>query len=543
VMQAGSVIGLDFYRGAVAAMSPPEMAAVIGPSLATLTRRRLVRPVPPTLADEPTYRFGHQLIRDAAYAGLLLRRRAELHRRFAEWLDGVAGPRLAELDELVGYHLEQAAHSLSAIGSTDPEDLDVATRAAGRLARAGARAFERGDMPAAANLHRRAVELLPATSEERPRLLLDLAEISADLGEIPVAAGLLDEALAAARDRADARLETNARLVRLYVRYTLDPHGESDAVVSAVRAAAPVLEAVEDHEGLVRAWRLLGWVHATACHYGAAEQAVSRAVEEARLAGDRRAVTRNQMSFAVSALHGPMPVGDAIVRCERILAEVAEDRRAEGVVLGALSHLMAMDGRFEDARGLYRRARTTLEELGGSIMAATVSLDSGRVELLAGDPRAAERELRRDFDVLERIGERYALSSVAALLARALLLQGRRTDAIRFAQSSEAAAAPDDVEAQNLWRRVRALSLAEDGDRRAIDLIDDALEMLRSADAPVLSAGTLLDRAEIHARLGEPALARAAAQAANERFIEKGDRVEAQRAARLLDAIAGDRPA
>ena len=47
------------------------------------------------------------LIRDAAYDGLPKAARAELHLRFAEWLDG-HGSDLIELDEILGYHLEQA---------------------------------------------------------------------------------------------------------------------------------------------------------------------------------------------------------------------------------------------------------------------------------------------------------------------------------------------------------------------------------------------------------------------------------------------------
>ena len=40
------------------------------------------------------------------------------------------------------------------------------------------------------------------------------------------------------------------------------------------------------------------------------------------------------------------------------------------------------------------------------MLAALTSIDSGVVELLADDPVAAERELRRDYETLERMGER-----------------------------------------------------------------------------------------------------------------------------------------
>jgi len=66
-----------------------------------------------------------------------------------------------------------------------------------------------------------------------------------------------------------------------------------------------------------------------------------------------------------------------------------------------------------------------LEEVGCSVVAASTSQQSCRVELLAGDPAAAERELRRDFDELSEMGERYFLSTAAGELARAVYAQGR----------------------------------------------------------------------------------------------------------------------
>jgi hypothetical protein len=37
--------------------------------------------------------------------------------------------------------------------------------------------------------------------------------------------------------------------------------------------------------------------------------------------------------------------------------------------------------------------------------------------MLDGDPAEAEAELRRDYETLERIGERYIIPTVVALLA------------------------------------------------------------------------------------------------------------------------------
>ena len=76
------------------------------------------------------------------------------------------------------------------------------------------------------------------------------------------------------------------------------------------------------------------------------------------------------------------------------------------MTLAGLAHLRAMVGDFERARDDYRRGRAILEELGLRFDASTISIDSGLVELLAGDPVAAEAELRKDYEALDAMGER-----------------------------------------------------------------------------------------------------------------------------------------
>ena len=85
----------------------------------------------PHEAIEDTFRFRHMLIREAAYErhpeGSCA---AELHERFADWLDG----RGEELDEIVGYHLEQAYLCLAELGRPAERARALAEKAAQRLA-------------------------------------------------------------------------------------------------------------------------------------------------------------------------------------------------------------------------------------------------------------------------------------------------------------------------------------------------------------------------------------------------------------------------
>ena len=117
MLECGSVEGELFHRGAVQALTPEEPQ--VTPRLAALVRRELIRSDRPQFAGEDGFRFRHLLIRDTAYDALSKTTRAELHQRFAAWLEQ-HGQQLVELDEIVGYHLQQAARYLDGLGEPDP---------------------------------------------------------------------------------------------------------------------------------------------------------------------------------------------------------------------------------------------------------------------------------------------------------------------------------------------------------------------------------------------------------------------------------------
>ena len=101
-----------------------------------------MRPDRTQLPGDDAFRFRHLLIRDAAYDGLPKSARAELHERFAAWLEA-HGAELIELDEILGFHLEQAHRYRSELGLGGEETGSLARRAAKRLTAAGERALLR----------------------------------------------------------------------------------------------------------------------------------------------------------------------------------------------------------------------------------------------------------------------------------------------------------------------------------------------------------------------------------------------------------------
>jgi class 3 adenylate cyclase/tetratricopeptide (TPR) repeat protein len=539
VIEPAAVIGLVFERAALEALVEEQVRAELAVHLATLVDKQLLNPEL-TVDEEPKFRFHHILIRDAAYNGVLKRARATLHERFADWGERVnrERERETEYDELLGYHLEQAHDYLADLGPLDEHGRELGDRAAGHLRSAGERAFARADMPAAANLLRRAATLLPEHDSARLELLPNLGEAMMEIGEFAWAEMFLDEAVDAAKATEDARLEADAVLTRLLVRHhtTEDLEGWREEVEREAKHAIERLEGDDSaHAELTKAWRLVGFVHGSALRYGDAADAVQRAIEHAQLAGDTRQEARSASSFTLAALEGPTPVPVAIERCEKLLAQGLANRQADALVLAVLAHLRAMQGDFEEARELYTRARALFEELGLAVLAAWTSVRSSGVEMLAGDPARAEKDLRKDFETLTGMGEKFILPPLTALLARSVFAQGRSKEAAEIAGMAKELAAEDDLEAQVLWRGVRARILATEGDfEEAERLAREAVDLMRTSDAPVKQADALMDLAEVLVKSGQTRAAQAVIEESKKLYESKQNTVARAQVEALL---------
>ena len=250
------------------------------------------------------------------------------------------------------------------------------------------------------------------------------------LGKFEQADSLLEDAVATAELAGEATLAANAWLVRQFV--LLLP-GETDAWTAEATQAADGRSRSASRRATTPGSREL-----RACSRGSAARHAAMAMRPRRsswrssMPGEPATFARSaahRPQFALVAVYGPTPSSEGIVRCAEVAARVVGDRQAEAAVFAVLGQFEAMRGDYERARELCRDAPRDLRGARPALDAATVSLDSSRVELLAGDAEAAERELRRGYDYLSRIGERYLLSSVAGLLAEAMVAQGRLEEA------------------------------------------------------------------------------------------------------------------
>ena len=119
VIERGSVEGRVFHWGSVTELSSDLAPGDVGRHLMALHRRDLIGPEQALFGGSEAFRFRHALIRDAAYERIPKRTRSELHEGHARWLERTAAERLPEFEEVLAYHLEQAAGLRSELGPLD----------------------------------------------------------------------------------------------------------------------------------------------------------------------------------------------------------------------------------------------------------------------------------------------------------------------------------------------------------------------------------------------------------------------------------------
>src|SRR5436190_5249934 len=232
---------------------------------------------------------------------------------------------------------------------------------------------------------------------------------------------------------------------------------------------------------------------------------LDRALGHARRAGNIREEGEIVAILGGSLCYGPPPVPAALdrIRVMRDDARAAGAARVEAGTLAMLAYLEALVGNMGEARRLLAEDRQILTERGLGYALAKRAEVRALVEMLAGDPVAAEAELRTGIGALERMGEVLQYSTMAADLAQALTAQGRHDEAEQFVTISKSTATEDDVTSQVLWRSARATLRAHRGELpAAIEDIDAAVDLALGSDDLRLHGATYARRAMIRAEAG-----------------------------------------
>ena len=459
------------------------------PRLAALVRKALIRPDRAQLAGEDGFRFRHLLIRDAAYDALPKATRADLHERFATWLEQ-HGTELVELDEILGYHLEQACRYRAELGT--PDDGILAAAARRRLTAAGRRAQPFGqDYRAAVSLFERAAALVPPAELD---LVLETELIDAlfwagngqrrDAARgLPRRACVCGRAIVSPSSAGGSKGACTASPSSRRARRRSCPRSSSRRCPCSRPPATTWL--CTSPTPRLRRWR----------------PCAGRWGQGWRPSSGPSPTLGRRATYRLSPVRlAPMLASSARLPCRNCSRGSTRTSHEQGVTTGSVP---TGPGRWRCSVASTRRARSSPKRVRSWRSAAGESCSrtspplSVWVELWADDPAAAAEFGAAELGLFEELGELGFLSTAAGHVAQALYALDRLDEADAWAARAIQLGASDDTVTQMLSRQVRAKVLARRGEHAEAERL--------AREAVAIGAGTdaLNWQGDANADLGE----------------------------------------
>jgi DNA-binding SARP family transcriptional activator len=474
------------------------------------------------------YRFNHALVRQSLLAELASVRRMRLHQRIAATLEAQPGADDELLAELA-YHYFECAWAGNAAKAVD------------YCRRAADQAMARLGYEAAAELYDRALHALEEIDEELPdrddqatELMVTRCEALLAAGDVTTAAGAVSQLQSATAD--SARLAAWATCFDGELSMLVNPE-RLDEIEVALSAAAAKLAELGDAAGEAKAHTVRATCLARLGRVGDCEIALDDALTAARRAGEHRRVNAVLAGAPLAALWGPNPVPRAGGRCldvVRLLRITTDSPAVEATSTRCQAVLEAFRGRAEAARRMIDSARRTVTELGLRHALLEVEQFAGIVELVVGDPAAAEPHLRQAYNGFRRMGLDADTAETAALLGRAFLALDREAEADELCTESEHLAGHA-LKPAIAWRTLRARLLSRRGDHgEARRIAEAAVALAERTDALVDHGDACLTLAIVLGAAGNSTGARAAAERAVDLYERKGAAALAEMARRVL---------
>jgi hypothetical protein len=466
VLERAAVVGKRFGASEVAQLSPEAERSASLPRLMALVRKEFLRldeqdpPDLDSLDEEVRFRFRHQLVRDAAYESLPKQERAHLHEAFADWMESTLSARMDELDEVVGYHLEQASTYRRSVRGEDSSGQDLALRAATHL-RAGARRAEAvGDTSAVIRLLERTRSLLPAGHAHRSEGLPMLARAYVDAARLPEARAAINEVL----EDPQAPPATRAEALELTLLWFSEGHGAAE-VRPLTDEALRIRRKLGEPAGLARAFDAASQVEWFLGNLARARDLAEEGLRYARDAGDIGLQAELLMARAIAALLSrSTSIGEGLP----LLEEQLDFARQHGLLAAEAMALQGMGmqqghmGNRERAQRLIDQGRAIQADLGVRMQELAFHGDA-LLDYWAGDLDSAVNRLRDAYQGLLELGERGYLSTVATDLAQALIDRDELDEADEMLNTAAQTGAEDDVVTQIELKASRARLLARRG--------------------------------------------------------------------------------
>jgi ATP/maltotriose-dependent transcriptional regulator MalT len=431
VLDHGAVIGLEFWTGAIANLMQ-RTSEEIDELLTRLTEKEFLRAAPSELQGEEAYRFRHGLLRDVDYQSVPKAIRADVHERFAKWLED-SHPDEGDSDEIAGHHLEHAYRYSQELDLDAPKVQALALEAGLRFRIAGSRVLLRSDMAAASRLLERALDLWPEDHPERGQILSMLGPACRAMGQWAKAERAVDEGLRFAERRNDEVLKSQLRIRRLETRLqqggvsVREAESQAKVEIERLKRAGATYEF---NEGLV----VVAWLRALQGQATEAEKTLRELLGSTRLALHVR--LRALRLLPSQWLYGPLPAEEGIARCRHLLTRQELGHRELAALHRSLAALTAMQGNLDEARALIADEEEKLSSLGLALVSAGALLVRAEIEMVAGEMQAAEMLLREGLRRLQALGETLIAAEFAVCLARVVALRGDLDESWELARAS-----------------------------------------------------------------------------------------------------------
>ena len=428
---------------------------------------------------------------------------------------GPAGDRLAELDEITGYHLDQARTYRLALGPDDERTRALALRAGRRLAAAGRRSAERDELPTAMRLLAQAEALLvedPAARFDALILLLKVCVTDDYSASMQVA--LRAEAVAQGLDELTVR---RARLWGAGVRAFVDPAFNLSEIRAEAEAVARAFESAGDIDALLDIYEVLIVIDLNAAHWLDLMASARVGLELATKSG--REGRRDDFAdwLANSVVWGSTDAAEGLVTMQGLLASTTR-RLLRASWLSGMAFLHGVLGDERGAEAAQLAAASIWDELGHG----RSEFRHAYTRFALDDFPAALRLTREVAADLERRGDSGQRSTMVGLEAWMLALTGDDDGAARAADESRRLGASDDAVTQILWRSAFCVVLARRGETAEADRVStEAVDIADQTDA--FDAGSAwLARAQVLSILGRREEATDAARRARDLYAMKG---------------------
>jgi class 3 adenylate cyclase/tetratricopeptide (TPR) repeat protein len=379
LLQDAAILGKVFWLGAVTGELDRHMAEMC---LHALERKDFVlRARRSSVANEVEYSFLHVLVRDVAYGQIPRAQRGEKHRRAAAWIASLGRPE--DHAEMLAHHYTSALELRRAAGQLI--DAPFAAQALESLRDAGERAFSLSAFATATGFFESAIELAPAGSIDRARLLFRIGRsrfFAGDSDQGVLAAASAD--LLACGDR-DAAAEAEVVLCELEWL-----SGATEASLQHLNRARELVDAGAPS-------RVKAYVISNVSRYlmlsGQSAEAIRVGREAAAMAeqfglDEVRANALNNIGTTRANSGDP----DGIVDLEHAiaLAEQADAPAAMCRAMGNLASTLWAQGNLERAASIRAETESAAARFGHSLMVRWMRGSMGREQYARGRWHEAE---------------------------------------------------------------------------------------------------------------------------------------------------------